>query len=82
MRESAFSQSNLNLVSFPLRKKNAENGEKKKLLKRSSMLVGKGALRFSLNKRSKGNLLLGFLRTCCKMGEKDEELSEDSSLMK
>lgn len=33
MRKSAFSQSNLNLVFFPLRKKNAENGEKKKFLR-------------------------------------------------
>lgn len=33
VRKRAFSQSNLNLVFFPLRKKNAENGEKKKFLR-------------------------------------------------
>lgn len=42
--------------------------KKKKSLKRSSMLVGKWALSFSLNKRSIGSLSVGFLRTCCKMG--------------
>ena len=52
--ESIFSQYNFSLVVFFLR-----GLRKLKVVKRSRVLVGKWALSFSLNKRSKGSLCLG-----------------------